>query len=230
MGTVSSWCDGAPSAETVARGVGRSGELALRRRGRHLEVVCNGAFLISTENETSSRALVEVAAPSLPRRELDVLIGGLGVGHALDEALSLPGLRSVTMVELEPLVVAWFRLHGGECAARVLRDPRVRVVVADVAETLRRARRRYDFVALDTDNGPGWLVREENARLWDDEGVADVAAALREGGVAAFWSSEPDRTFEARFRERFCDVRVEKSVDEIGRHRNAAFIYVGRRW
>lgn len=222
--------DGPARPRTIARGIGRSGELALRRHDAHLEIVCNGAFLVSTENETSSRALVEAARPLLPGRRLDVLIGGLGVGHALDEALALPGLRSVTVVELEPLVVEWFRDHGGEPAARALGDPRVEVVVEDVGETMSAARGRYDLLALDTDNGPGWLVREENARLYDDDGVAAAAATLRAGGVAAFWAAERHAVFEERFKAQFRDVRVTRAVDVIGRHRNVAFIYLGRRW
>ena len=54
---------GAP--RELERTQGRDGELVLRRRGPHLEVISNGAFLISTENEASSRALVSAAAPWL---------------------------------------------------------------------------------------------------------------------------------------------------------------------
>ena len=86
----------------VDRRHGRAGELVLRLRGGDdWEVISNGTFLIAGSNEVSSRALVTAAVPELPDRPLDVLIGGLGLGYALDEALDLPRLRSVTVVELE---------------------------------------------------------------------------------------------------------------------------------
>ena len=51
--------------EVVERVEGRSGELVLRRRSGHLEVILNGAFLISTENEASSRAMVTAGLEAL---------------------------------------------------------------------------------------------------------------------------------------------------------------------
>ena len=95
-------------AVVVELGRGRSGELVLLRRGDELQLVCNGAFVIASCNERSSRALVAAARPFLPAGPLDVLIGGLGMGYALDEALDLPGLVSVTVAEYEPLIVTWY--------------------------------------------------------------------------------------------------------------------------
>ena len=89
--------------------------------------------MIAGCNERSSRALIAAARPHLPRRPLDVLIGGLGMGYALDEALDLPVLRGVTVAEYEPLIVRWFATHMRERAARAERDARSRIVVADVA-------------------------------------------------------------------------------------------------
>ena len=123
-------------AVVVERGGGRSGELALLRRGGELQIVCNGAFVIASCNERSSRALIAAARPYLPARPLDVLIGGLGMGYALDEALDLPALRRVTVAEYEPLIVEWFATHMRERAARAERDARSRIVVADVRDLL----------------------------------------------------------------------------------------------
>ena len=52
-----------PMVEVLERVQGRSGELVLRRSGAALEVILNGAFLISTANEVSSRAMVTAALP-----------------------------------------------------------------------------------------------------------------------------------------------------------------------
>ncbi len=125
-------------AVVIELGRGRSGELVLLRRGDELQIVCNGAFVIASCNERSSRALVAAARPFLPAGPLEVLIGGLGMGYALDEALDLPGLRSVTVAEYEPLIVEWFATHMRERASRAERDTRSRIVVADVHDLLHR--------------------------------------------------------------------------------------------
>jgi spermidine synthase len=214
--------------QTLERAAGVSGELVLRRHGRHLEIVSNGVFLISTENEASSRALVKAARPLLPPRPLDVLIGGLGFGHALDEALGLPGLRSLTVAELEPTVLEWYRRYGGAVAARAVGDPRVRLLVADVGVVLAAASAAYDLVALDTDNGPDWLVREANAGLYDEAGLLRTRAALRAGGVAAFWLTGHNLAFRAALEKNLAEVTAAEAVDVVGGRHHTYVMYTGR--
>ena len=181
-------------SEEIERAEGVSGELVLRRGPAGLEIVANGVFLVSAANAASSRALVGAAWQYVRGDALDVLIGGLGIGDALDEALACERVASVTVAELEPVIVRWFREHGGGPARRAEaaeRAGRARIVVADVADVLCPSpRRAWDVVALDTDNGPEWLVRGENARLYASAGLCRVRAALRPGGVAVFWSPE----------------------------------------
>jgi len=245
-------------SEVLERVEGRSGELVLRRRAGHLEVILDGAFLISTENEASSRAMVtaglEAVAPSLPDpgpqavpvsgavpglggartagRGLDVLIGGLGLGYALDEALASPRVGRVTVAEYEPTVVRWFEEHGAERAARAAAGhggARAAVVVADVADVLRDRPGAFDLVCLDTDNGPGWLVREANAGLYDEAGVGLAHGALRRGGAAVFWSTQHYPEFEARLRAVFGGVTAAGAHDVVAGRRHDYVMYVARR-
>ena len=202
------------AAVVVELGRGRSGELVLLRRGAELQMVCNGAFVIASCNERSSRALVTAARPFLPSRPLDVLIGGLGMGYALDEALDLPELRSVTVAEYEPLVVAWFAAHMRERASRAERDARSRIVVADVHDLL-PGDPRYDLIALDTDNGPQWLIRADNARLYEAGGLRQVAGAVRPEGVVVFWSPERYPQFEDALGDSFGRVDASPASDVV---------------
>lgn len=256
-------------SEVLERVEGRSGELVLRRRAGHLEVILDGAFLISTENEASSRAMVTaglvalvashdatsgargsdevrdpvapagagaaggipVAAPASPAG-LTVLIGGLGLGYALDEALASSRVTAVTVAEYEPVVVRWFEQHGEGRAARAaaaVAAARAAIVVADVADVLRRRRESYDLVCLDTDNGPGWLVREANAGLYDEAGVRLAHDALRRGGAAVFWSTGRYPDFEARLRAAFGAVAVAGAHDVVAGRCHDYVMYVARR-
>ena len=205
-------------SQEIERAEGRSGELVLRRGPAGLEIVAGGVFLVSAANASSSRALVGAAWPRVPGGALDVLIGGLGIGDALDEALACERVASVTVAELEPVVVRWFREHGGEPARRAEaaeRAGRARIVVADVAELLAQTEEAWDVVALDTDNGPEWLVRGENARLYASAGLVRARAALRPGGVAVFWSPERYPAFEGDLRDVFDAVEAVTAVDVI---------------
>src|SRR4029434_5775253 len=83
-----------------------------------------------------------------------VLIGGLGMGFTLRATLDLLSDRAtVVQAELQPAVVDWNRGPLGPLASYPLRDRRVRVETVDVADILRRAKRRFDAVILDVDNG-----------------------------------------------------------------------------
>ena len=219
-GDTSGFAEAQPAAPAGApreleRAQGRSGELVLRARHGRLEVISNGTFLISTENEVSSRALVSAAAPWLPEGPLRILIGGLGLGFALDEALALERAESVTVVELEPVVACWFARYGGERARRASADHRARILIADVGDVLRSAPGSYDLICLDTDNGPQWLVREPNAALYDDEGIALAFSALNAGGIVVFWSPERYPRFEAALAVRFPFVRAIATHDVV---------------
>lgn len=218
----------APAA-VLERVQGRSGELVLRRTGADLEVILNGAFLISTANEASSRALVSAALPRLAGDGLEVLIGGLGLGYALDEALAERRVAHVTVAEYEPVIVRWFRAYGERRAARAAaaeRAGRVHIECADVADVLARDAGRYDLVALDTDNGPAWLVRDENAGLYSEAGARLAAAALRPGGAAVFWSPERYGVFEEVLGRVFAAVVPTSAVDTVQGRAHEYTMYV----
>ncbi len=54
----------------------------------------------------------------------------------------------------------------------------------------------FDAILLDTDNGPGWLARPENDRLYGTRGIRRAVEHLSEGGILGVWSSKRDRAFE----------------------------------
>lgn len=218
--------------EEIERVQGVSGELVLRRGPAGLEIVANGVFLVSAANAASSRALAAAAWPYVAGDALDVLIGGLGIGDALDEALACKRVASVAVAELEPDIVRWFREHGGAAARRAAvaeRAHRAHLATGDVADLLGRAREAWDVVLLDTDNGPEWLVRGENARLYTVAGLCAVHGALRPGGVAVFWSPEGSPSFEGDLRDVFHEVHLETAVDVIDGRPLTATMYVARR-
>jgi len=197
--------DGTQEIERV-RGV--NGELVLRRRGTHHEIVANGVFLMDTSDGRSERLLVTAAAARMPDRGR-LLLGGLGVGFSLAAALADPRVREVHVVEVEPAVVRWNRGLLADRHGDALADPRVRVHVADVAAVLAGAADgEFDAVCLDVDNGPDWVVVPQNARLYTPPGVAAALRVLTPGGVLAVWSASRADALAAHLRDRLVDVEV----------------------
>jgi spermidine synthase len=183
------------------------GELVLRRAGEDFEVISNGVFLMDTRDGRSERLLVR-AALDLHRRPQSVLIGGLGVGFSLAEAVTDARLRRIAVVEVERTVVDWHRGALAGSSAGALDDPRVRVLVTDIRDRLRGDATAYDVICLDVDNGPDWTVTQQNAGLYDDAGTQLLFDRLTGGGVLAVWSAHPVPAYDERLRRHADDVRV----------------------
>jgi spermidine synthase len=186
----------APESEPDERVSTPRGELVLRSRGGHHEIVSNGVFLMDTRAGESERLLVRAALERVPAGAR-LLLGGLGVGFSLAEAVRSARLSEIVVVEIEPAIVGWHRTVLRAYSGGALDDPRVRVVTADLLGWLARTRERFDAICLDIDNGPDWTVFEGNNLLYEDRGVGLVRSRLRPGGVLAVWSA----TESARYAE-----------------------------
>jgi spermidine synthase len=194
-----------PDVEVYERRAGENGELVLRGDGQHFEIISNGVFLMDTRAGESERLLVRAALDRVAR-PADVLIGGLGVGFSLAEALVSPLTRTVTVVEREPAVIGWHATHLRHCSGGGVGDDRVRVERADLLGWLRATTGAFDVICLDVDNGPQWTVTEGNAALYGPEGLDLLGGRLRPCGVLAVWSATAAPAFEASLRERYTRV------------------------
>jgi spermidine synthase len=190
------------------------GELTLHRYTtpdgtQGYEVRIDDAFLMATHGAAGELHMARLAweAHPGPRRDLHVLVGGLGAGHTLRAALDLPGVAQVTVAELGAKVVDWNRTHFAEANGHAVDDPRVRVVVGDLAALLSAGTQRFDLMLLDVDNGPGWLATPGNARLYGREGLEDCRRAMRPGGVMAVWCPGVNPGFHCALCELWPDVR-----------------------
>ncbi|MFS2325921.1 hypothetical protein U2P60_11025 [Brucella sp. H1_1004] len=172
-------------------------EILLRQRDDIFEIRYNGLELMSNINFQSETVLAERSIRLLDTSPKNVLIGGLGMGFTLRAALDmLPARTSVTVCEFVPEIVDWNRHNIGHLANFPLNDPRVNIEVADVMQTLKASRSSFDLILMDTDNGPDFLVRNENDAIYAKEGLSTVINALRPGGIASFWSATPSHSFE----------------------------------
>lgn len=209
--------------EVIERLEGRGGELQLQRRNGHYEIIYNGVFLMATYNGASERAAVRRALEHLsPAGGIRVLLGGLGVGYSLQEALRSPRVAAVVVAEIEPAVIRW---NSGPLAAlngNALNDPRVELKNEPFEELIFGAgsrpaiRPRYHLVMVDTDNGSTWLSRAENAVLYSPAGLAALRACLARGGIVSFWCARRESELEQKLPLVFSRFVYEAVLEQTG--------------
>ena len=197
---------GEPRPVVLDRRPGLTGELVLRRRGAIYELLIDGTFCMSDHLDGASerrQVALTLDAAREPRR---LLLGGLGLGLAAERAVEAQQLTHIVVAEVEPTIVAWHRTLLRPTRGSALDDPRVEVRIADVADVLSAADRPFDAIALDVDNGPDWLIRPANARLYEPAFLDVICDRLAPAGAFSIWSERRVATLATALQQRFAQV------------------------
>jgi spermidine synthase len=210
--------------ETVATA---EGALELRQRGDGgFLIVIAGRVLMTSNDRRSEQALATLACRALAAPRPRVLIGGLGMGYTVRAALdALPAAAEVVVAELTPEIEAWCRGPLAPLTGAALDDPRVRVVIGDVARTIAGAPRgHYHAILLDLYEGPHAATQRADDPFYGKAALAASRAALAAGGVLAVWSEDPDDAFAGRLQAAGFEVEARR----LGKPRRHV-VYLARR-
>ena len=171
----------------------------------------NGRELMSSRHHASEEKLATVACtPWHQTKDARVLIGGLGLGFTLRQALKVLGpSATVEVAELIPEVVAWNKDPALGLAHAELADPRTIIREGDVHDIISSGHGQWNAVMLDADNGTTAMNSPGNQRLYEDSGILAVMGALKPGGVAVWWSAQAEPIFAKKLGRAGFDVTVE---------------------
>jgi len=219
--------------EVLDSEVTEEGTLQLLRRGDSDYMISVGGKVLmssvhtSTELELAREPCLQLHAIGRPR----VLIGGLGLGYTLRAALdALPHNASVTVAELNPVVIRWCREAAAEASGRAALDRRVQIVEGDVVQLLAQQASRgepaYDAVIWDLYEGPTRRVPADHP-LYGVQALEAVCSCLEVGGLFAVWGETQSTAFERRLTEVGFSL---KSTESKGRgKRHALFLSTKRK-
>jgi hypothetical protein len=187
------------------------GPISLRRRrmiGLGLdvfEVKLGEEHLMSSLFTVGEQALATLALAELEGGELDVVVGGLGLGYTAAEVLKDERVRSLRVIELLDAVIEWHEDGLVPLGATLMGDARCTLAQGDFfalagSETpdFDRASpgRQYHAVLLDIDHSPDWLLHPDNRRFYSPKALTQLSHAILPGGVFAMWSDAgPDQAF-----------------------------------
>lgn len=174
------------------------GEISLRRRWDPVvdvdvyEVKLNDEFLMSSLFTVAERQLAHLALAEIEHEDLNVLVGGLGLGYTAAAALQDPRVTSLTVVEAIEPVIDWHQRDLLPDTAGLARDRRCHLVHDDFFDLVARgATPEFDAIMLDIDHTPQHVLHPSHAAFYTVEGLRGLLPLLADDGVFAMWSDDP---------------------------------------
>jgi spermidine synthase len=179
------------------------GELTLRRRMETLlrnkevfEVKLGDEFLMSSLFTEGERELSRFGLAAL-KGELDVVVGGLGLGYTAAAALENKAVRSLLVIDLFQEVIDWHRNKLVPMGEILSEDARCEMRQGDFFELARTGfdvsdnERKFDAVLLDIDHSPEHFLDEKNASFYGLVELNLLRRQIKTGGAFALWSNDP---------------------------------------
>jgi spermidine synthase len=178
------------------------GELTLRRRDEPLlgvevwEVKLGDDYLMSSLFTESERQLARLGLAPLDG-DLDIVIGGLGLGYTAAEALKNEKVRRVLVIDLFQAVIDWHHRGLVPLGDQLAQDPICELrqgdffALASTGFDAAEPGKKFDAVLLDIDHTPELVLNESNRSFYSREGLSSVRNQLKPGGTFALWSDDP---------------------------------------
>jgi spermidine synthase len=199
------------------------GEVSLRRRRDPatgvdiFEVKLGEEFLMSSLFTVAEIDVARRALARLQGSELDVAVGGLGLGYTAQAVLEDQRVRELVVVEVLEPVIQWHQRGLVPVGPILTADPRCRLVHGDFFAMAdgpgfdpEMQGRVFDVVVVDIDHSPKHLLADGSAGFYGVAGTQRLAGHLRPGGVYSLWSNDPpDDAYLAVLSEVFVDVAAE---------------------
>ena len=198
------------------------GAMSLRRRSEPrldgkvvYEVKLGEEFLMSSLFVEAEDALAAIALQSLDAEELDVVVGGLGLGYTAAKALENEAVRSLLVIETMAPVISWHRLGLVPLGDKLALDSRCSLVHGDFFELAASSGgfdadnpdRLFHAVLLDIDHSPSHWLDTGNSAFYTGAGLTALAASLHPGGVFGLWCNDPpDEAFSSLLNDVFASA------------------------
>jgi spermidine synthase len=183
------------------------GEISLRMRGEPrldgkilYEVKLGEEFLMSSLFTEAEIQLAKLGLALLDNTELDVVVGGLGLGYTAAAVLENPAVQSLVVIDIMQAVIDWHQQGLVPLGEQLTSDNRCKLIQDDFFQLAGSASNSFDStrpdqkvhaVLLDIDHSPRHWLNSENASFYTHRELEHLALKLHPGGVFGLWSNDP---------------------------------------
>jgi spermidine synthase len=200
------------------------GDISLRRRAEPrldgeilYEVKLGDEFLMSSLFTEAEVQLAILGLAELDGDELDIVVGGLGLGYTAMTALENRSVRSLEVIEVMAPVIDWHRQGLVPLGLQLTSDPRCSLIQGDFFDIATSPSTGFatdqpvHAVLLDIDHSPSHWLNPGNSVFYSQQGLQKLANKLHPGGVFGLWSNDPP---ESEF-TRLLDSVFESSESHV---------------
>jgi spermidine synthase len=195
--------------------------------GHHeMEMIIDGVFIMASYNHLSSELLIRNAMKHFQTvKDINILVGGLGMGFTVKEACSYPGIEKVDVVEIQPAVVKWNHEHFINFNGGCLNDNRVKIIIDDFYDYVTGTDKRYDLISMDIDNGPMMLVKANNERVYNLGFFERIKEIMKPKGIFVIWSCNEEPGLLEQTRQIFKTCYMEEVIEEHSNRQVPYYLY-----
>jgi len=188
------------------------GDLMLRRR-RMLqfkdldiyEIKLGDDFLMTSLFHEAEVQLAKLALATVKKDDINVVVGGLGLGYTAVAALEDARVRSMLVVEYLKEIIDWHKNGLVPLGEKLIKDHRCSLLHGDFFAMsgdaikgfgLESPPQKYDAILLDIDHTPTNVLHPTNTRFYSEMGLSELATHLSSGGVFGMWADgAPEKPF-----------------------------------
>ena len=189
------------------------GEVTLRRRTMMTldnlvihEIMLGTEFLMSSLFTVVEEALstlgIAATEKAFPGNEqLNVVVGGLGLGYTAKIALDHDSVSELIVVDYLQPVIDWHQAGLVPLGKGLSDDPRCSFEHGDFFKRAVKAEglgfdskdsdKKLHAILLDIDHSPAHLLNEQHASFYLEDGLRKMTEQLHSGGIFALWSDDP---------------------------------------
>lgn len=224
------------------------GDLMLRRRRLPqlgdidiFEVKLGEFFLMSSLYHEAEWQLSKLGLAATEGDDLDVVVGGLGLGYTAASALEDSRVKSLVVVDYLKPVIEWHQKGLVPMGETLNLDERCRLVHEDFFGLSRDIGKsfdplypdkQHDAILLDIDHTPTNVLHQTNTRFYTEEGLREMATRLKPRGIFALWADgEPETDFTEHLGTVFLEAEAHKIVfaNPVTKGESCGTVYVARK-
>ena len=171
------------------------------------EVKLGEEFLMSSLFPEAEIQLSKLGLKALKRNghdtELNIVVGGLGLGYTAAAVLEDSCIRSLAVIDIMEAVINWHKRHLVPLGEMISSDPRCALVpgdffamAADASTGFAPGNKQVQGIFLDIDHSPSNWLDQGNSGFYTRESLSSMKRKLLPNGVFGLWSNDlPDQEF-----------------------------------